>query len=118
MAVYLTSYSDCLTGFREPLLLFVDVTPVWKMSSTTTATSLLPVLAGDTGFMKAAQQLITWLEKGSVDKRSANLFYSLIQSSNTHVRRLVMEKQQHEEELNQAQMLFKQRVQGIIVQCE
>lgn len=77
-----------------------------------------PVLAGDTGFMKAAQQLITWLEKGNVDKRSANLFYSLIQSSNTHVRRLVMEKQQHEEELNQAQLLFKQRVQGIIVQCE
>ena len=68
--------------------------------------------------MKASQQLITWLDKGNVDKRSANLFYSLIQSSNTHVRRLVTEKQQHEEEVSQAQLLFKQRVQGIIVQCE
>ncbi|KAL8625515.1 hypothetical protein ACOMHN_014604 [Nucella lapillus] len=70
----------------------------------------------DSGFMKACQQLVTWLDRGSVDKRSANLFYSLVQSLNSHVRRLQTEKQQHEEELNQAKLLFKQRVQGIIVQ--
>ncbi|KAK7090093.1 ecto-NOX disulfide-thiol exchanger 2-like [Littorina saxatilis] len=78
--------------------------------------ALLDVLKTDAGLMKAAQQLVTWLDKGNVDKRSANLFYSLIQSSNTHVRRLVTEKQQYEEELNQAKLLFKQRVQGVIVQ--
>lgn len=68
--------------------------------------------------MKASQKLIAWLDRGSVDKRSSSLFYSLIQSSNTHVRRLLLEKQQHEEEVNQAKLLFKQRVQGILVQCK
>ena len=33
-AVYLTVYSDCLTGFHEPLFRYlVDVAPVRKMSS-------------------------------------------------------------------------------------
>jgi hypothetical protein len=74
--------------------------------------------AGDSGFMKGSQQLLTWLEKGNVDKRTANLFYSLIQSSNTHVRRLITEKQTHEDEVNKAKLLFKQRMQGILVQRE
>ncbi|KAK7499223.1 hypothetical protein BaRGS_00009483 [Batillaria attramentaria] len=78
--------------------------------------ALLEVIKSDTGFMQGSQQLITWLDRGSVDKRSSSLFYSLIQSSNTHVRRLITEKQQYEEEVNQAKLLFKQRVQGILVQ--
>nr|KAG5708239.1 hypothetical protein BaRGS_021173 [Batillaria attramentaria] len=73
--------------------------------------ALLEVIKSDTGFMQGSQQLITWLDRGSVDKRSSSLFYSLIQSSNTHVRRLITEKQQYEEEVNQAKLLFKQRVQ-------
>ena len=68
--------------------------------------------------MKACQQLILWLDKGNVDKRTANLFYSMIQSSNVHVRRLIMEKQTHEEELEKAKLNFKQRVQGILVQSK
>ena len=40
--MYLTGYSDYLTGFREQLLFYhlIDVTQVWKMSSVITDISV------------------------------------------------------------------------------
>jgi len=42
----------------------------------------------------------------------------MIQSSNSHVRRLLTEKMQYEEELSRAKELTKQRMHGLIMQCE
>jgi hypothetical protein len=61
---------------------------------------------------------VTWLERGDCCKRNANQFYSMIQSSNSHVRRLLTEKMQYEEELSRAKELTKQRMHGLIMQCE
>lgn len=67
--------------------------------------------------MKAVQVLMTWLERGDCSKKNANTFYSMIQSTNSHVRRLLNEKTQFEEELQKAKELARQRMQGLILQC-
>lgn len=39
----------------------------------------------DDHFTKAVQVLITWLERGDCTKKNSNTFYSMIQSTNSHV---------------------------------
>ncbi|KAK7922015.1 hypothetical protein WMY93_008917 [Mugilogobius chulae] len=56
----------------------------------------------DGNFAEAVQVLLTWLERGEVNRRNANNFYSMIQSSNSHIRRLMNEKAQHEKEMEEA----------------
>ena len=41
----------------------------------------------ETTFGDSAQLLTTWLERGDCNKRTAGNFYSMIQSTNSHVRR-------------------------------
>ena len=68
--------------------------------------------------MKATQVLVTWLERGDCARRSANTFYSMIQSVNSHVRRLMNEKGAHDQELEQMKLAFRQRHEGILRQCK
>jgi hypothetical protein len=42
----------------------------------------------------------------------------MIQSTNSHVRRLLTEKVTYEEELQKAKELLKGRMQGLLIQCE
>lgn len=42
----------------------------------------------------------------------------MIQSTNSHVRRLLGEKSQYEDELQKARELMKGRMQGILIQCK
>ncbi|KAJ8919902.1 hypothetical protein NQ315_006431 [Exocentrus adspersus] len=70
----------------------------------------------DESFAKAVQIVITWLERGDCNKRNANNFYSMIQSTNSHVRRLLNEKSQYEDELKKAKDIMKGRMQGILLQ--
>ena len=72
----------------------------------------------DDSFMKATQVLVTWLERGDCARRSANTFYSMIQSVNSHVRRLMNEKGAHDQELEQMKLAFRQRHEGILRQCK
>ncbi|TMW48147.1 hypothetical protein DOY81_006780 [Sarcophaga bullata] len=53
-------------------------------------------------FVKAVQTITIWLERGDCSKRNANVFYSMIQSTHAHVRRLTGEKQQLEDDLRKA----------------
>lgn len=68
--------------------------------------------------MKASQILLTWLERGDVNRRNINNFYSMIQCTNAHIRRLLMEKQGHEEELMRMKEKFKTIFEGILRQCK
>ncbi|XP_062916771.1 ecto-NOX disulfide-thiol exchanger 2-like isoform X1 [Mobula hypostoma] len=72
----------------------------------------------DSKFSEAVQTLYTWLERGEVNRRSANVFYSMIQSANSHIRRLMSEKVQHEKEMEEAKEKFKSALSGILVQLE
>nr|XP_033804697.1 ecto-NOX disulfide-thiol exchanger 1 isoform X4 [Geotrypetes seraphini] len=75
-------------------------------------------LSDDGQFIEAIAVLITWIERGEVNRRSANQFYSMVQLANSHVRRLMSEKTTHEDELEQAKEEFKNSMMGILSQFE
>uniref|UniRef100_A0ABM5EWM7 Ecto-NOX disulfide-thiol exchanger 2 isoform X1 n=1 Tax=Pogona vitticeps TaxID=103695 RepID=A0ABM5EWM7_9SAUR len=75
-------------------------------------------LKDDSKFMEAVQTLLTWIERGEVNRRSANSFYSMIQSVNSHIRRLTNEKAAHEKEMEEAKEKFKLALSGILAQFE
>lgn len=62
--------------------------------------------------------LLTWIERGEVNRRTANQFYSMVQSANSHVRQLMNEKANHEQEMEQAKEKFKNALTGILTQCK
>ncbi|XP_041652815.1 ecto-NOX disulfide-thiol exchanger 2-like isoform X3 [Cheilinus undulatus] len=72
----------------------------------------------DSKFPEAVRVLLTWLERGEVNRRNANNFYSMIQSSNGHIRRLTSEKSQHEKEMEEAKEKFKSALARILGQFE
>ncbi|XP_056625076.1 ecto-NOX disulfide-thiol exchanger 2 isoform X5 [Triplophysa dalaica] len=75
-------------------------------------------LKDDSIFPEAVRVLLTWVERGEVNRRNANNFYSMIQSSNSHIRRLMSEKAAHEKEMEEAKEKFKIALSGILVQFE
>ncbi|XP_070818680.1 ecto-NOX disulfide-thiol exchanger 2-like isoform X2 [Chaetodon trifascialis] len=72
----------------------------------------------DNTFPESVRVLLTWLERGEVNRRNANNFYSMIQSSNSHIRRLMCEKSQHEKEMEEAKDKFKTAMAAILTQFE
>lgn len=78
----------------------------------------MPPCSDDGKFPEAVRVLLTWLERGEVNRRNANNFYSMIQSSNGHIRRLTSEKIQHEKEMEEAKEKFKTSLAGIVAQCK
>jgi hypothetical protein len=75
------------------------------------------IIAADDSFMKGIQVLCSWLDRGDCAKKNSNSFYSMIQSTNSHVRRLLGEKSQFEDELQKAKELMRQRMTGLLMQC-
>ncbi|KAM4608300.1 ecto-NOX disulfide-thiol exchanger 1 isoform 1-T2 [Polymixia lowei] len=75
-------------------------------------------LKEDHKFSEATAVLFTWIDRGEVNRRTANHFYSMIQSANSHVRRLMSEKAQHEEEMELAKETFKNALLAILTQFE
>uniref|UniRef100_A0A671MB95 Ecto-NOX disulfide-thiol exchanger 1-like n=1 Tax=Sinocyclocheilus anshuiensis TaxID=1608454 RepID=A0A671MB95_9TELE len=82
------------------------------------AALLAEKLKDDNKFSEATAVLFTWIDRGEVNRRSANHFYSMIQSANSHVRRLMNEKAQHEEEMELAKEHFKNSLLAILTQFE
>lgn len=82
------------------------------------AASVSEKLKQEDTFSKAVQILSTWLERGDCNKKNANIFYSMIQSTNSHVRRFINEKNNYEEELQKAKDLYKQQMHSLSVQCK
>lgn len=82
------------------------------------ATSVSEKIKNDETFLKAVQTLIVWLERGDCTKKNANIFYSMIQSTNSHIRRLLNEKCQYEDELREAKEKYQKQMMKMIEQCE
>ncbi|KAK9502701.1 hypothetical protein O3M35_011416 [Rhynocoris fuscipes] len=80
------------------------------------ASSVCEKIKVEETFGKAVQVVITWLERGDCNKRNSSVFYSMIQSTNSHIRRLLSEKATHEEELLKARELMKARMQKKLLQ--
>ncbi|KAK2840467.1 hypothetical protein Q5P01_014207 [Channa striata] len=82
------------------------------------AALLAEKLKDDHKFSEATAVLFTWIDRGEVNRRTANHFYSMIQSANSHVRRLMSEKAQHDEEMERAKEAFKNALLAILTQFE
>ncbi|XP_019303018.1 ecto-NOX disulfide-thiol exchanger 1 isoform X6 [Panthera pardus] len=82
------------------------------------AALLADKLKDDSKFSEAITVLLSWIERGEVNRRSANQFYSMVQSANSHVRRLMNEKATHEQEMEEAKENFKNALTGILTQFE
>ncbi|XP_041786098.1 ecto-NOX disulfide-thiol exchanger 2-like [Anopheles merus] len=80
------------------------------------AGSVAERLKNDETFAKAVQTLVTWLERGDCSKKNANNFYSMIQSTNSHVRRLLSEKSVCDEELKRAREQYRRQTKGMLAQ--
>lgn len=80
------------------------------------ASNICEKIKQDDTFLKAVQIVVSWLERGDCTKKNANTFYSMIQSTNSHIRRLITEKSSYEEELQRAKELMKGRMQGLLIQ--
>ncbi|KAL8189762.1 UNVERIFIED_CONTAM: Ecto-NOX disulfide-thiol exchanger 1 [Gekko kuhli] len=72
----------------------------------------------DSKFSEATTVLLTWIERGEVNRRTANQFYSMVQLANSHVRRLMNEKATHEQEMEEAKENFKTALMGILTQSQ
>ncbi|XP_064615009.1 ecto-NOX disulfide-thiol exchanger 2-like [Liolophura sinensis] len=79
---------------------------------------LLENLKNDETFMQSSNTLLSWLTRGECSRKNANVFYSLIQTTNAHVRRLLTEKENHEQEIENMKANFRQQIQGILRQFE
>ncbi|XP_053554895.1 ecto-NOX disulfide-thiol exchanger 2 [Bombina bombina] len=73
-------------------------------------------LKDSTTFKDAVQTLITWMERGEVNRQSANSFYGMIQSMSSSVRRLQNETQEHKRRLEEAKEEFKCGLNTILQQ--
>ncbi|XP_045766467.1 ecto-NOX disulfide-thiol exchanger 2-like [Maniola jurtina] len=69
-------------------------------------------------FASTLPTLIAWLERGECSKKTSNQFYSMIQATNSHIRRLFGEKMQAEEELQECKERVKNHIQSVIEQLE
>lgn len=97
---------DCFRPQSPPIVYF----------SEHEAALLAERLKQEDSFSKAAHIFIGWLERGDCSKKNSNIFYSMIQSTNSHVRRLLNEKITYEEELNKAKELHRRHMQTLSTQ--
>uniref|UniRef100_H3DPY9 Ecto-NOX disulfide-thiol exchanger 1 n=1 Tax=Tetraodon nigroviridis TaxID=99883 RepID=H3DPY9_TETNG len=75
-------------------------------------------LRDDQQFSGAAGVLFAWIDRGEVNRRTSNHFYSMIQSANSHVRRLMVEKAQEEEEMERARDAYRSALLAVLTQLE
>ncbi|XP_020799948.1 ecto-NOX disulfide-thiol exchanger 2 isoform X2 [Drosophila serrata] len=82
------------------------------------ATAVAEHLRTNETFVKAIQTITAWLERGDCTKRNANIFYSMIQSTHAHVRRLHADKLQLEEDLKKARDSYRKQMGTMSTQYE
>ncbi|XP_063892879.1 ecto-NOX disulfide-thiol exchanger 2 [Helicoverpa armigera] len=75
-------------------------------------------LKNEEHFSTTLPTLLAWLERGECTKKNANQFYSMIQATNAHIRRLYNEKMQAEEELLDCKERVKNHIATVIEQLE
>ncbi|KAF9408522.1 hypothetical protein HW555_011832 [Spodoptera exigua] len=75
-------------------------------------------LKNEEQFAMTLPTLLAWLERGECSKKNANQFYTMIQATNSHIRRLFNEKMQAEEELQNCKERVKNHIASVIEQLE
>ncbi|GBP15415.1 Ecto-NOX disulfide-thiol exchanger 2 [Eumeta japonica] len=79
---------------------------------------LVEKLKNEEQFSSTLPTLLAWLERGECSKKNSNQFYSMIQVTNSHIRRLFNEKMQSEDELQECKDKVKINIEKVIDQLE
>uniref|UniRef100_A0A8C4Q9M1 Uncharacterized protein n=1 Tax=Eptatretus burgeri TaxID=7764 RepID=A0A8C4Q9M1_EPTBU len=93
-------------------------TPPSVMRKKTPCLALFFFLPDDGKFPLAIGVLLAWMERGEVTRKTSTAFYSMIQSTNSHVRRLLAEKATQEREMELARERLKNSLSDILFQFE
>eukprot|EP00092_Neocalanus_flemingeri_P013009 GFUD01014019.1.p1 GENE.GFUD01014019.1~~GFUD01014019.1.p1 ORF type:complete len:925 (+),score=301.25 GFUD01014019.1:57-2831(+) len=64
----------------------------------------------------AVNTLMTWLERGDCNKRNAHTFFTMIQAASSHVKRLLGDQTEYEQELTKMKEDFKKKLSAISAQ--
>ncbi|XP_035228734.1 ecto-NOX disulfide-thiol exchanger 2-like isoform X2 [Stegodyphus dumicola] len=84
------------------------------------AVHLIEKLHSENTFKQAVVTLVTWLEKGECNKKNSSIFFSLIQSVNGHIKKLINEKGKYEDRVK-TEGILKQQMQADVLflnECE
>ncbi|CAH2981264.1 unnamed protein product [Chilo suppressalis] len=79
---------------------------------------LVEKIKNEEHFASTLPTLVSWLERGECSKKNSNQFYSMIQATNSHIRRLFNEKMQAEEELTECRERVKSNIEKVFEQLE
>lgn len=88
--------------------------PRVQLFSNAAMVQLAEKIKNEEQFSSTVPTLLGWLERGECSKKNANQFYSMIQATNSHIRRLFNEKMQAEEELLECKERVKKRIEAVI----
>ncbi|CAG2173698.1 unnamed protein product [Oppiella nova] len=80
------------------------------------AIQLADKLKGELSFLKGVQVLVNWLERGECQKRNSGQFYTMIQSTNNHIKRLQNERTLFENEWINSRQIYHSKIEAILVQ--
>jgi len=64
----------------------------------------------------AVDTLKTWLERGDCNKRNAHTFFTMVQAASSHVKRLLGEQTEYEQELTKMKEDYKSKLSAISIQ--
>ncbi|XP_063535589.1 ecto-NOX disulfide-thiol exchanger 2-like [Cydia strobilella] len=92
----------------------VRITPFSNLA----ITQIAEKVKSEEQFSNTLPTLVAWLERGECSKKNSNQFYSMIQATNSHIRRLFNEKMQAEEELQDTKERVKNHIENVINQLE
>ena len=62
--------------------------------------------------------VVQWFERGECNRRHVSMFYAFLHSTHTHIKRLVKEKQEHQEIVERQRQEQLERARSIRSQCE
>lgn len=89
-----------------------------QLFSNAAMVQLVEKIKNEEHFASTIPTLVAWLERGECSKKNSNQFYSMIQATNSHIRRLFNEKMQSEEELQECRERVKNHIERVFEQRE
>lgn len=94
----------------------IEATPV--VYSERSAGDVLDKIKKHVDFESTLNTVVQWFERGECNRRHVNMFYAFLHSTHTHIKRLVKEKQEHQEIVERQRQEQLERARSIRNQCE
>ena len=83
-----------------------------------TAAEVLDKIKKHIDFEDTLNTVVQWFERGECNRKHVAMFYSFLHSTHTHIKRLVKEKQEHQQIVERQRLEQLQRASSIRGQCK